>query len=827
MNQSARFYFNLKGNFTPSFFLKLILFGLFFISKNVDAQNFFNQNNTINYSTLGKNAKILHNDFDYDGDFDFLHFLHKTDIGNGTFDTLFFNHNICDKISPIFVTNNYHFLDIAINGTNGNFLGINSLLETNNFDFVFYDFDTDGDLDFIRSKNDTINFYSNNGSFPQYSFGNTPIFSLNLTNKNISRIELELEDLNNDNKLDLIVLSEHIYLYLNSGTAQLPNFSALPQDSILLNTLDFELTNIQLIDLDNDGFRDLAIMGNKPFLLNDTIYKQPKIIFYKNEVNSLSKIPQLFLKTTPNKNSIKYQGNDRTPYNIYLFDSDNDQDLDLYSSWGASNDVFHNLSVNENLGNNKNEIQGLFSIDVDNDGIFYESSDDFIAVDDSIQKINGLGIPSFFHFSRNIPRLQNLNLKIQTLNQTTILNSNNQFRAYPENGTYIITAPTLRNFTVSEGVKLINIDDVENPNPVVEFLYKPIANRKDLSVSLFGLNPIPGQINYKLLTYRNLASTQQNGIVKYKLGNGEIFIKSTPPPSSINGDTYSWNFSNLELFERRRIILSIQLDQNVPVDSEIKSFAEILLSNGNDFFKKDNKDTLAQKTVSSFDSFGKIEFPSGDTNGIFTDLSIPHEFTIYFQNTNSTVINSIQVSDTLDTDFDFNTLQIIESSHPIVLENKNNKVLRWVVDANLPPASLDPVNSRGFIKYKITPKTNTPLGTTFTNKASICLNCIINTTNQTSSIYDVISGIFEHRSQNELELNAYPNPAGNEISFSFKNPSKEYFTFKIFSISGSEILSTSTSNEIININISQFTNGLYLYTIESESSFGKGKFVKE
>ena len=211
----------------------------------------------------------------------------------------------------------------------------------------------------------------------------------------------------------------------------------------------------------------------------------------------------------------------------------------------------------------------------------------------------------------------------------------------------------------------------------------------------------------------------------------------------------------------------------------------------------------------------------------FTDLSIPHEFTIYFQNTNSTVINSIQVSDTLDTDFDFNTLQIIESSHPIVLENKNNKVLRWVVDANLPPASLDPVNSRGFIKYKITPKTNTPLGTTFTNKASICLNCIINTTNQTSSIYDVISGIFEHRSQNELELNAYPNPAGNEISFSFKNPSKEYFTFKIFSISGSEILSTSTSNEIININISQFTNGLYLYTIESESSFGKGKFVKE
>ena len=154
---------------------------------------------------------------------------------------------------------------------------------------------TRGDLDFIRSKNDTINFYSNNGSFPQYSFANTPLFSLNLTNKNISRIELELEDLNNDNKLDLIVLSEHIYLYLNSGTAQLPNFSALPQDSILLNTLDFELTNIQLIDLDNDGFRDLAIMGNKPFLLNDTIYKQPKIIFYKNEVNSLSKIPQLFL----------------------------------------------------------------------------------------------------------------------------------------------------------------------------------------------------------------------------------------------------------------------------------------------------------------------------------------------------------------------------------------------------------------------------------------------------------------------------------------------------------------------------------------------------
>jgi hypothetical protein len=825
MNQSARFYFNIKGNFILSFFHKLILLGLFLISKNVIAQNFFNQNNTINYSPLGKNANILQSDLDYDGDLDFLHFLNKTDNGNGTFDTLFFNRNICDKISPIFVTNNYRFLDVAINGTNSNFLGINHLIATNNFDFVFYDFDSDVDLDFIRSKNDTINFYRNNGSFPQYAFGNSPIFSLNLADKNIHQIELE--DLNNDNKLDLIVLSTNIYIYLNTGTAQLPNFSTSPQDSLLLNSLDFELTNIQLVDLDNDAFRDLAILGNESFLMNDTIYKQPKIIFYKNQVNSFSKVSQLFLKTNQNNNSIKYQGKDRTPYNLYLFDSDNDQDLDLYSSWGERNAVFHNLSVNENLQNKKNEILGLFSIDMDNDGIFYESSDDFIAVDDSIQKINGFGMPYFFHFTKNTPRLQNLNLKIQTLNQTAILNSNNQFRAYPENGTYIITAPILRNFTVSEGVKLINIDEVGNPNPVVEFLYKPILNRKDLSVSLFGLSPVPGQINYKLLTYRNLVSTKQNGTVKYKLGNGETFIKSTPPPSSKNGDTYSWNFSDLEPFERRKITLSIQLDQNIPVDSEIKSFAEILLSNGNDFFKRDNKDTLVQKTVSSFSSFGKMVFPSGDSNGVFTDLRIPHEFTIYFQNTNSTAINSIQISDTLDTDFDFNTLQIIESSHPIALENKNNKVLRWLVDANLPPANLDPINSRGFIKYKITPKTNTPLGTRFTNKASIGLNCDINITNQTSNIYDVISGIFDHKNQQELVLNAYPNPAGSQISFSFKNPLKASFTLKIFSINGSEVWSTSTSNEIININISQFTNGLYLYTIEDESSFGKGKFVKE
>jgi hypothetical protein len=825
MNQSARFYFNFNGYFKQPFFHKLILLGIFLMSENVIAQNFFNQNNTINYSTLGKNSKILQCDLDYDNDLDFLHFLHKTDNGNGTFDTLFFNRNICDKISPIFANNNYRFLDVTINGTNGNFLGINALLATTKFDFVFYDFDADGDLDFIRSKNDTIDFYQNNGSFPNYTFGNTPLFSLDLANKNVGQIELE--DLNNDNKLDLIVLSENIYIYLNIGTAQLPNFSSLPQDSILLNTLDFEFTNIQLADLDNDDLRDLAILGNESLLWNDTLYKQPKIIFYKNQFNNLSKVPQLFLQISPYKNSIKYQGNDRTPYNLYLFDSDNDQDLDLYSSWGANNSAFQNLSINQNLQNNKNEILGAVSIDKDNDGIFYETSDDFIAEDDSIQKVNESGMPYFFHFFRNTPRLQNLNLKIQTLSQTAILNTNNQFRAYPENGTYIITAPTLRNFTVSEGVKLININETENPNPVVEFLYKPIMNRKDLSVTLLGLPPIPGQINYKMLTYRNLGYTKQNGIVKYKLGNGETFIKSTPPPSSINGDTYSWNFSDLELFERRKITLSIQLDQNILVGSEIKSFAEILLSNGNDFFKKDNKDTLVQETVSSLNSFGKIEFPSGDTNGIFTDLSIPHEFTIYFQNTNSTAINSVQIADTLDTDFDFNTLQVIESSHPIAMENKNNKVLRWLVDANLPSANSDPVNSRGFIKYKITPKTNTPLGTTFTNKASICLNCAINITNQTSSIYDVISGIFDHLHQKELELNAYPNPAGNEINFLFKNPFKQPFTLKIFSINGSEILSTTSSNEIININTIQFTNGLYLYTIESESSFGKGKFVKE
>ncbi|MCP2025386.1 hypothetical protein L1276_000526 [Flavobacterium sp. HSC-32F16] len=93
--------------------------------------------------------------------------------------------------------------------------------------------------------------------------------------------------------------------------------------------------------------------------------------------------------------------------------------------------------------------------------------------------------------------------------------------------------------------------------------------------------------------------------------------------------------------------------------------------------------------------------------------------------------------------------------------------------------------------------------------------------------YDVygLTGTLSTQQQDILTKKAFvfPNPSSNTINISNANNSGESSVLQIFSADGKKILEENHANEEIQIDISRFQNGVYIYKLGNKS----GKFIKK
>jgi len=103
-------------------------------------------------------------------------------------------------------------------------------------------------------------------------------------------------------------------------------------------------------------------------------------------------------------------------------------------------------------------------------------------------------------------------------------------------------------------------------------------------------------------------------------------------------------------------------------------------------------------------------------------------------------------------------------------------------------------------------------------------------TNESNPCNDQITSVFDHiKIPNILELNAYPNPASDRISFQFSKPVKDMCTIEIFSSNGSLMVSDVVDKFYVSktINITSLTDGLYFWRcFDKKGSIKSDKFVK-
>ena len=94
-------------------------------------------------------------------------------------------------------------------------------------------------------------------------------------------------------------------------------------------------------------------------------------------------------------------------------------------------------------------------------------------------------------------------------------------------------------------------------------------------------------------------------------------------------------------------------------------------------------------------------------------------YVVQFQNAGGGLASLVVVKDVLDADLDLNTLEFLGSSHDYFLQTNGRELWFVFPDIGLAPQALDEAASHGFVKFRIRPNANAPVGTMITNSAEI------------------------------------------------------------------------------------------------------------
>ena len=90
---------------------------------------------------------------------------------------------------------------------------------------------------------------------------------------------------------------------------------------------------------------------------------------------------------------------------------------------------------------------------------------------------------------------------------------------------------------------------------------------------------------------------------------------------------------------------------------------------------------------------------------------------------------------------------------------------------------------------------------------------------------DYENGLVAMQNLDSIELNVYPNPSTEYITFDMKD-AKKPFTVHFYSSNGAALFSTEVSNNQ-QVRVSQLASGTYYYIIKGDGVGASGRFVKE
>ena len=483
---------------------------------------------------------------------------------------------------------------------------------------------------------------------------------------------------------------------------------------------------------------------------------------------------------------------------------------------------------NKNLGITNLEYCDAFSRAVlTNRG--WTITNDTLAQNCAVQTLNGL-------FSYDIdmsgcdvndPKALNIPLNISNTEASIdVIAINGEYSANLRPGTYNIT-PIIDNqrFNISPSNSSVTI----NQSGIItqDFCITDLGVFNDLEIVLFPISDSrPGfEANYKLV-YKNNGTSVLSGTINTQFENDYMtFLNASPAVASTSPGVLNWNYSNIQPFETREILINFNLntptDPNFPLQlDDLLVFRSAINYSGTDATPHDNTFITRQKVVNSYDPNDKTCL-QGDTI-LPSEVGEYVHYRIRFENEGTASAINVRIVDYIDTaKYDISTLVPLSSSHDYTTTiSSGNKIEFQFDNINLPftaPAS------QGYVLFKIKTINTLVLGDDFSNQAEIYFdfNAPIITNLETTTVSTTAS----LSDQILFALQLYPNPAGSEVTVT---SNATFNSYEIYNATGKVLISKNLENPVLEqiISLEELLTGLYFIKILNATQSTVSKLMK-
>lgn len=359
------------------------------------------------------------------------------------------------------------------------------------------------------------------------------------------------------------------------------------------------------------------------------------------------------------------------------------------------------------------------------------------------------------------------------------------------------------------------------------------TTQPDVVVGAYSNGIVPGFASHVIYNLGNLNNVNASGKLKITLPpNYTSAITSvSPTPINISGDTVIWNFSNVNYYNTvwptygTNYYVEFLTPISEPLGSTFTSsiFAQPTITDLNNA----NNITYYQRIVTgSFDPNDKTVSPVGvGTNGEIpvsvTDLT----YLIQFQNTGNGPAVNIEVKDTLSSNVDVSTFQMLTTSHNYNIDILPGNVIRWKFNnIMLPDSNSNEPASHGYIQYRIKRNSNNTPGTQIKNTAYIYFDFnspVI--TNTATNMIELLSGI--HSSAfSDKEMFVYPNPTNTFLNVIDKQNQFKNCTIEMENYLGQVVFTAPFTSQM---DLSNLASGMYFLTLKDKSIKKTIKIIKQ
>jgi hypothetical protein len=447
-------------------------------------------------------------------------------------------------------------------------------------------------------------------------------------------------------------------------------------------------------------------------------------------------------------------------------------------------------------GGNYNTISGTVTLDANNNGC---DSNDI--------------------FQPNI----RINVNEGTTQGATFSNNLGNYNFYTQTGSFDLT-PNIENptwFTFSPTTATISFADNNNNTATQNFCISANSIHPDVEIVIAPITPArPGfDATYKIV-YKNKGNQTLSGNVSFSYDDTVLdFVSATVVPNSQSVGTMSWNYTNLLPFESRSI--EIVFNVNAPTETPAVNIGDQLDFNAtitpiaSDEIPADNVFSLKQIVVGSYDP-NDITCLEGDIVAP-TEIGNYLHYNIRFENTGTAAAEFVVVKvEVNQTDFDMNSLQIMNSSDP-VYARINQNIVEFIFQ-NIQLES----GGHGNILLKIKSKNNLQVGDEVNKKANIYFD--YNFPILTNDAETVFQSLNNPDFQNDASILVYPNPTNGIVTVNCNNSIK---SIQLYDVQG-RLLQTNLVNENeTTIDVSTKSKGVYFLKIHSDKGMKVEKIVRE